>query len=248
MLAMVALVVLGLDSLAADPAFADSLAAADTLFVHVQYEEARSHYEALLERSPRHPDILWRMARLYVSMGDILPREEREPVYRTAEQYARRAIVADSLRSEGHTWLAAALGNLAMVVSTEKKVQLVREIEQELQTAVHLNPRDDVAYSILGSFYRALGNVSWIERALANIFLGGIPSGGYEESEQAIRRAIEIAPNVLRHQFELALLYLDWGKEEEAKAALERAATLPVLVASDRPTHERISELLATLE
>jgi len=123
-----------------------------------------------------------------------------------------------------------------------------REIEEELQTAVRLNPRDDVAYSILGSFYRALGNVSWIERALANIFLGGIPSGGYEEAEAAIRQAIEIAPSVLRHQFELALLYLDWEKEEEARTALERAATLPVLVASDLPTQERVRELLASLE
>lgn len=248
MLALFAFAVLGLDSLSVDSMPTDSLAAADTLFVHVQYEEARAQYEALLERSPRNPDVLWRLARLSISMGDILPREQREPVYRRAEQYARQTIAADSLRSEGHTWLAAALGNLAMVVSTEERVRLAREIEQELQTAVRLNPRDDVAYSILGSFYRALGNVSWIERALANIFLGGIPSGGYEESEQAIRRAIEIAPKVLRHQFELALLYLDWGKEDEARAALEHAATLPVLVASDLPTQDRVRELLASLE
>jgi len=232
-------------ALAAHSLTGDSLAVADSLFRQVEYTGALTGYESLLERSGEDTDILWRMARLYVSMGDVMPRQEREPVYRKAEEYARRAIAADSLRSEGHTWLAAALGNLAMVVSTEEKVQLAREIEQELTTAVELNPEDDVAYSILGSFYRALGNVSWIERALANIFLGGIPSGGYEESEEAIRRAIEIAPTVLRHQFELALLYIDWGKEEEARAALEKAATLPVLVASDLPTQERIRELLA---
>jgi tetratricopeptide (TPR) repeat protein len=233
-------------ALAVEPV--DSLAAADSLFAQVNYEAARSRYEALLSRSPDDPDILWRLARLYVSMGDVIPRERREPVYRMAAQYARQTIAADSLRSEGHAWLAASLGNLAMVVSTEERVRLAREIEDELQTAVRLNPEDDVAYSILGSFYRALGNVSWIERALANIFLGGIPSGGYEEAEVAIKRAIAIAPNVRRHQFELALLYIDWGKDQEAREALERAETLPVLVASDRPTQQRVRELLASLE
>jgi tetratricopeptide (TPR) repeat protein len=243
MLACLALLVITLDS-----ASVDSLAVADSLFAQLEYEAALMQYDSLLARRSEDPEVLWRLARLYVAMGDITPREEREPIYRKAERYARRTIEVDSLRSEGHTWLAAALGNLAMVVSTEERVKLAREIERELKTAVRLNPADDVAYSILGSFYRALGNVSWIERALANIFLGGIPPGGYEEAEEAIRRAIEIAPTVLRHQFELGLLYLDWGKDEEARSALEHALTLPVLVASDGPTKERIRLMLASME
>lgn len=224
------------------------LATADSCFANVDYEKAISMYDSLLQRSPQNPDLLWRFSRVYISIGDVMPREEREPVYRRAEDYARECIRADSTRSEGHSWLAASLGNLAMVVSDEEKVKLTNEIKSELETAIALNPEDDVAYSILGSFYRALGNIGWFERMLANMFLGSIPSGGYEESEVAIKKAIQIAPDVLRHQFELVLLYRDWGREKEERAALERASELPILVASDVPTQERIKKMLAEEE
>jgi len=227
------------------PDMQKGLEAADSCFANVDYETAISMYDSLLQLSPQNPDILWRFSRVYISIGDVMPREEREPVYRKAEDYARECIRADSTRSEGHSWLAASLGNLAMVVSDEEKVKLTTEIKNELERAIALNPEDDVAYSILGSFYRALGNIGWFERMLANIFLGSIPPGGYEESEVAIKKAIQIAPDVLRHQFELVLLYRDWGKTEEERTALERASQLPILVASDIPTQERIKEMLA---
>jgi tetratricopeptide (TPR) repeat protein len=231
-------------SLGQNPTTEEALALADSAFVKVDYPRAIAMYDRLLQGSPALPAVLWRLSRVYISIGDVMPREDREPVYRRAEAYARECIKADSTRSEGHTWLAASLGNLAMVVSDEEKVMLTNEIKSELETAIALNPEDDVAYSILGSFYRALGNIGWFERVLANIFLGSIPSGGYEESEIAIQKAIQLAPNILRHQFELVLLYRDWGKEKEARAALERASTLPVLVASDIPTQERIKQML----
>ena len=60
--------------------------------------------------------------------------------------------------------------------------------------------------------------------------------------------AIALAPRVLRHQFELALLYLDWGREEDARRVLRVAQRLPVLMASDVHTHQRVIELLEELQ
>jgi len=89
---------------------------------------------------------------------------------------------------------AAALGNIAMFEGSKGKVRLCNEIKQELDRALDLDSLDDVAYSIMGSFYLALGKVSWIERQLASVFLGSLPDGGFEEAEAALRRAIAIAP------------------------------------------------------
>ncbi|HTY58254.1 MAG TPA: tetratricopeptide repeat protein, partial [Bacteroidota bacterium] len=100
-------------------------------------------------------------------------------------------------------------------------------------------------WSILGSFYRALGNVGWLERALASLFVGTVPRGGYEEAEAALRKAIAIAPGIMRHHYELGILYIDMGRKDEARRALEFAATLPVRTAIDRPRLEKIRELLA---
>jgi hypothetical protein len=99
---------------------------------------------------------------------------------------------------------------------------------------------------VKGSFYRALGNVGWFKKSLASIFLGHVPEGGYPESEAALLQAVHIAPDVMRHQYELGVLYLDMGRMAEARRMLEYAATLPVRIASDTPRLETIRELLST--
>jgi hypothetical protein len=48
----------------------------------------------------------------------------------------------------------------------------------------------------------------------------------------------------MRHRYELAVLYLDWGKRGEARTVLLEAEKLPVRVAIDRPRLEKIRELL----
>ena len=92
-----------------------------------------------------------------------------------------------------------------------------------------------------------MGNVSWLQRQLAAIFIGRIPQGGYEEAEEALKKAIALAPDVMRHHYELGILYIDMDRKEEARRILEYAATLPVKVAIDRPRLKKIRELLLGL-
>ncbi len=78
-----------------------------------------------------------------------------------------------------------------------------------------------------------MGGISWIERQLANLLLGGIPDGGYPEAEAALRRAVALAPHVMRHQYEIGMLYRDWDRIDEAKEIMRRAAHMPITVKSD---------------
>ncbi|MEO8168960.1 MAG: hypothetical protein ABI623_11980, partial [bacterium] len=165
-----------------------------------------------------------------------------------AETYARRSILVDSTKSESHTWLAAALGYLALNAGVKEQVRLTNELQVEINKALSLNPENDAAYSIRGSFYRALANVSWFQRQLASIFLGSVPEADFEDGEKAFKKAIALAPDVMRHHYELGVLYLDWDKKVEAKKSLERAATLPLRVAIDKPRLSKIKALLLSLE
>ncbi len=219
----------------------------DDAFASMEYDTALARYEAVLHDEPGRPEILWRMARLYLCFGDIAPDTERETLYRKAEEYARLTIAAESTVGEGHTWLAAALGSIAMDEGARRKVQLAREIKHELDTAIRLNPNDDVARSILGSFYRALGNVSWIERSLAKVFLGGLPPGGYEDAERELLAAIRIAPYEFRHYYELGLLYADWGRSADAVKAFQHAIDVGPRMAADRERMERAKKEIAQL-
>ena len=224
------------------------LTSGDSAFCSLRYDEALDKYSEVLKSDEANAGALWRLARLKVAQGEVLKKEKAERMYRDAADCARKSIQADSTTSEGHTWLAVSLGEIAMFEGSKTKIQLCSEIKNELDKALALNPRDDVAWSIRGSFYRALGNVSWIEKRLAAIFLGKLPDGGYEEAEQSLLAAIRIAPDVFRHKRELGLLYLDWGRKPEAKRALQESLETPTRLASDADAKARVRELLASLE
>ncbi len=227
-------------------AFAGTVADGDHEFASMNYASADAIYQSILVQSPKNADVLWRLSRLHVCMGDVaVDRQERIAYYTHAVDYARQAISANERKSEGHSWLAASLGSIAMFEGSRRKVELCREIKSELDRAVELNPKDDIAFTIMGSFYRALGSVSWIERQLADILLGGLPEGSYADGETAFRKAIEISPNILRHHFELGMLYYESGRKEEAAKELKAAYAMPIQMLSDYSRKERIQKILA---
>ena len=220
----------------------------DEAFLRIDYPGTVALYESALASDTSDPGLLWRLARAYVCMGETEEREQQLLHLQCAETYARRCILVDSAVAEGHTWLAGALGYRALISGTGDQVKLCNRALAELAEALKLNPNDDIAYSIEGSIYRALGNVGWLKRRVAALFIGGIPDGGYEEAEAALRKAVALAPTVMRHHYELGVLYLDWGRRKEAKEILEHAATLPVQTAIDRPRLNKIREYLVQLE
>jgi tetratricopeptide (TPR) repeat protein len=234
-------------SLGGDPL--RSLALGDAALSRIAYPEAEEKYQEGLRSAPDNCDLLWRLARVTVCMAEV---EEdvvkRKALLQQAEDAARRCIAVDSTRAEGHTWLAGALGYQALEVGMSDQVRISQEIMTETATAIRLDPSNDAALSIRGSFYRALGNVGWVKRQLAALLLGTVPEGGFAEGEAALKAAIHYAPDIMRHWYELGVLYIDWGKPDEAKTALHQAASKDIRTAIDRPRKEKALRLLRELE
>jgi tetratricopeptide (TPR) repeat protein len=222
--------------------------AAEAAFARMDYIAAVPAYETALRADPNDPDLLWRVARAYVCMGEVAEGSDRTQWMKKAESAARSCIRLDSSRSEGHSWLAGALGYVALDASPAEQVSLAREILSETEKAVALKPTDDVAYSIRGSTFRALGNIGWLARQLAKLLYGPLPNGGFAEAEEALQKAISLAPDVMRHSYELGVLYLDMGRRDDARRLLEHARALPVRVGIDIPRLKKIDELLAGME
>jgi tetratricopeptide (TPR) repeat protein len=214
----------------------------------MDYESAIAGYESLLGNNPTDPNLLWRIARAYVCLGEPFEDGRRLTYCLRAEEYAKRCIVSSPGTPEGHTWLAGALGYVALHEESGRQVELTKAILVETNKAIEINPRDDAAWSIKGSLYRALGNIGWVKRQMAGLLLGGLPDGGFQEAESCLLRAVAIAPDVMRHHYELGILYLDMNRREEAKQAFEKAAALPIRVAIDVPRLQKAKTYLKTLQ
>lgn len=220
-----------------------SIQSGDAAFTRIDYAEAMREYRKGLG-SNAESALLWRVARLCVLMSEVSAEPETPALLDSALAYARASIRADSTDPGGYTWLAGALGYAALSADMPDRLLLSVQLLEALDRALELQPANDVALSIKGSFYRALGNVGWFQRQLGELLFGDIPDGGFAEAEGALTRAVAIAPDVMRHRYELAVLYLDMERDEDAKRELLRASTLPVRIASDRPRLQKIAELL----
>ncbi|NTV01209.1 MAG: hypothetical protein HGB04_00285 [Chlorobiaceae bacterium] len=222
-------------------------AAADRAFMALQYEKADSLYDAMRQSNPESADLYWKLARLNISLAETYSpndTERRMPLYTKAVDYARKAVSIDSTNAAAHTWLAASLAVKADKTGSKEKLARAKEIKRELDKALALNPHDDVAWSILGSYYRQVSSIGWMSRLLGNTFVGRMPEGNPEAAEKAFKKAISLNPRAIRHYHELALLYIDQHRDEEALQTLQAAVRKPVLMKSDLRRLEEIRELI----
>ncbi len=220
---------------------------ADLELRKMNYSKADSLYTLILNKHPDNPELYWKLARLQISLGESIPYEKndiRQQHYLKAEEYARTCISLDSTNGKGHTWLAASLGIIADNSGTKEKLKRAAKIKQELDIALRLNPNDETALSMLGSYYREAAGIGWFKRMIGNTFVGDVPVGNYELAEKAFRKAISIDPQIIRNYHELALICIKNDNLPEAISLIKTALNQPVLIESDKKRLEEMRKLL----
>lgn len=224
--------------------------AADQAFKSLRYEKSDSLYLSMLQTGQESADLYWKLARLNISIAESIDpaeREKRIPFYNKAVEYARKSVQLDGNNASAHTWLAAALALKADKIGAKEKLNRAAEIKRELDKALTLNPNDDVAWSMLGSYNFEASKIGWFSRFMGGTFVGQMPKGSRKEAEKNFRKAISLNPRVIRHYHELALLYLEEDKKQEALNTLRIAETRPVLMKSDERRLKEIRKLIAKL-
>lgn len=222
-----------------------SLEKCDRLFDSQQYDAARRILEGMLKQAPNDAEILWRLSNHAINDGDAATDEARQERYfKKAVSYAERAVKADDQNAFAHAFLAASYGSYAMYAGGEEKVKLANRIRDELDIALKLDPDNQVAHTIYGTWHREVADVSWIERKLANLFLGSMPDGSIEESITHLKKAVQVAPTVLRHRYELGLTYAAADRDREAAESFRAALKCPDGWRIDPRRRERMREWL----
>jgi tetratricopeptide (TPR) repeat protein len=224
--------------------------AADQAFKSLHYEKADSLYNSMLQTGQESANLYWKLARLNISIAESIDpaaREKRIPFYNKAVEYARKSVQLDSNNASAHTWLAAALALKADKIGTKEKLNRAAEIKRELDKALSLNPNDDVAWSMLGSYNHEASKIGWFNRFMGGTFVGQMPKGSREEAEKNFKKAISLNPRVIRHYHELALLYIEEDKRQDALNTLRIAETKPVLMKSDMRRLKEIRKLITKL-
>jgi tetratricopeptide (TPR) repeat protein len=199
-------------------------------------EEAISVYQKLLEADPKNDGILWRLSRSYRWRGDIAASSgDKLAAYQESEKWAEKAIEANPASVGGHLMLGIAYGRIGETKGVLKSLSLVSPIKKEMGIVLSHDPKNDTAHHVMGVLYRKVP---------------GLMGGSIKKSIESLQTAVDLNRSGTTHHLELARSYLEKGKTDQAKAALQ--ALLEISDPSDRVQSKKdradAEALLADLE
>jgi tetratricopeptide (TPR) repeat protein len=194
---------------------------------------ALAHYEAALALDSTDYEANWRASIGLLDQGEQIPDSirspERDSLYARAERLARRAVAADSMGADGHFALAAAVGRASLSMGKKERIRRARIIRDEALRTIALNPRHDGAYHILGRWNAEIMRLSGLSRFFAKSLLGAgiFGEASWEGAVSNMEQAVALDPGRLYHHLELAQIYVDRKRYQDARTQLQEIEALP---------------------
>lgn len=199
------------------------------------------------ERAPGDSEVLRRLARQYVQQMDA-PGADSSACGRRALDHARQAVAAGPKNAEAHLALAIVSGQVAFLQPPQERLAFSRLIKQEAETALELDPKNDLAWHVLGRWHYEVANLGAPLKFLAQTLYGKMPAASNEQALACFEKARVLRPDRLLHQAELGRTLAALGREDEARAALEKALAMPLREKDDPETKTRARKALQALD
>jgi tetratricopeptide (TPR) repeat protein len=207
---------------------AAKLAAGDEAAARLDLAATLLAYRSACEAAPDNYAAAWKLARTLTDKATLSKdRDEQKRLCVEAEKLARKAVQLNPGDSNGHAYLAVAVGKLALYEGGKRKVELSKEVKTEAEKALQCNPNEDVALHVLAIWNREMVELGWFLKSFAQILYGKFPPASMDAALADLRRAVELHPDVIPHHVELGITLASAGRWAEAKAELEKGLALP---------------------
>ncbi len=208
-----------------------------------------AHYEAALALDSTDYAANWRAAMALLDEGELIPDSlagaERDTIFARAERLAKRAVAADSMKPEGHFAVAATVGRASLGMGKKERIRRAKVIRAEALRTIELDPEYDGAYHVLGRWNAEIMRLSGLSRFFAKSFLGAgiFGQASWEEAIANLQKAVELDPARIYHRLELARIYADRKRYQEARDQLGQINALPDRELLDPVYRERAAAL-----
>jgi len=226
--AIVALAVFSLTSTVWAADVVQLIATGDEALTKFDLPKATLAYKTALRFDSKNYDACWRLARALADAGTLEKDDAKiKLLLIEAQDYARGAVRLNPTGSKGHVFLAVVVGKLALYQGGRTKVELSKEVKTEAEKAIALDPKEDLAYHVLGVWNREMAELNWFLRKFAEVLYGAFPPASLDNAEKNLRHAVELAPRIVPHHVELGRTLLAEGKYPAAREELRRALQMP---------------------
>ena len=228
---------------------------ADRLYAQFKAKEAAAELQKILQLDPQNFEALAKLSRAHIDIGDMVSQsaqdwqERKIKEYKTAEDYARKAVSVNPNSTWGHFYVAAALGNIAMLSPVGKQIDLAGEIRGAVEKAIALDPQNGFAYHVYGVWHRKMAEIGKTKRMFASLVYGrSVPAGTLEKSIEYLKKAVALNPTVIVSRLELGKSYLAAENWHLARNSLSSIRELPIQFSDDARHKQKAEELLEEIK
>ena len=211
-------------------------------------KQALTHYLAAEKLQPDNADLLVYIARQYRHlMADTSSTSEKLRLGGIALQYGQRAAKLAPKNSDAQLSTAISYGKMLPYQSSKEQVQCSKLIKEGAERAIKLNPRNDLAWHIIGRWHRNVADISGIKKALASLIYESLPEATNEAAIASLEKAVSINPNRLMHYIELGRAHAQAGNKDDARKYLAKGLKMPSVEKDDAEAKVTGQALLASL-
>lgn len=210
--------------------------------------EALKFYLAAEKLEPKNVPLLVHISRAYrYQMSDTAKTAEKLRLGALAVTYAERAATLGPDDAEAQLAVAISYGKLQPLVSTGEKVRTSRIIKSEAEKACQLDPRNDLAWHVIGRWNMGYAELTGLKRKLAEVTYGPLPVPTYADAAKCFEKAVALKPERVINYIELGKVYSAMDRAADARRVLNKGLELKQTDKDDPEMKQRGRELLAKL-
>ncbi len=126
---------------------------------------------------------------------------------------ALQAVKTDPKNALAHASLAVCYAKNCALYDIKTELAYSRLFKLEAEKTIALDPKQDIAYYLLGRWNYGMANVGLLSRAFVKVIYGGLPQASNEAAIENFKQAIVLAPNRILNHSGLAMVYAATGQK-----------------------------------
>jgi tetratricopeptide (TPR) repeat protein len=203
----------------------------DDAYAAFNTKQALEFYQKAEKKAPGDWEVLWRLSRAYVDLGEDMPEgtdeEKQLAQYEKALQYAEKSVKAAPDQSITVLRRAIANGRIALFKGVFSVAEVVNKVKTDSETAIKLgnggNYVQALAHYVLGRTHAKISEKWAPARSVIGLGWAELETGIKE-----LKKATEIYPDYRMFYYDLAKAYADNDEYDKARGVLKKLMDTPV--------------------